>query len=118
MDYSPEAMDALYGEVERQGGAWSPDVCQSTPVSYKSPPYKKNRKPTETCSCGHETMCVVTYEPDEDFHQSGSGFVRMCAVCDHVGVMPRFCDPVFEADPEMDVMYWERFEQEDEDAEG
>lgn len=99
--YSPDEFNALVAEVERQGGAHLPDLCIGTEIRYKvgrNPPTK-----VKTCHCGHDTMFVTVYESEGEERTRGGGFARVCAVCDDVGLWPRFFEPVFgETDEEGD----------------
>jgi hypothetical protein len=102
MNYSPEALDALMQEVESQGGALLPDRCEKQDITYEAPPYNAaSTQRRATCGCGNETIVVSIYDAGDGKVPSGAGFARVCAVCDDVGAWPRYCDAVYNADPDM-----------------
>lgn len=116
MDYPPDAFDALVAEVEQQGGALLPEEHLSLDVRYTVPPYARasiQRK--ATCGCRHQALLVSTYSPDPEIRQGGSGFVTACAVCDSVGAWPRYCDAVYDVDPELNPSFDDDEDDDEED---
>ena len=113
MDYSPDAFAALWDEIEKQSGAMLPDKCETGSAAYTDPPYIQNLGVAKnvTCGCNNESRFVILYDiepgtPKEERNRrkAGSGYATVCAVCDSVGAYPRFCEAVYEADPDMDPM--------------
>lgn len=100
--YSPDQFNALVADVDRQGGALLPEPCQGRTLKYPKARGKGHDK-AETCSCGNESMAVITYDlPDskklaQAMRDRGAGFARVCLVCDYGGLWPRFIKAVGEA---------------------
>ena len=98
--YSPDEFNALVAEVDRQGGALLPDLCEGRVLKYAKP-RSKNHDLAQTCHCGNESMAVVTYEPSDDeekdrqMRERGAGFARVCLVCDLAGLWPRYQEAVY-----------------------
>lgn len=95
MDYSADAFNMLYTEIERQGGALLPDSCLPLDIEFTVPPYTKAQKlkgkdGEGTCGCGNQTRFVHTYDPGPE--AAKPGFVTACAVCDSAGGWPRYRD--------------------------
>jgi hypothetical protein len=87
MKYERTEYEALYAEVEKQGGALTPDRCTPQDIIYTVPPYAKaNRVNEATTGCGFCSIFVSEY----DGEKKKPGFVRACAVCDSMGAWPRF----------------------------
>jgi hypothetical protein len=94
MNYSPEEFEALHAEIERQGGALLPDLCEQQTIVYEKPLYKRNKtEKRATCGCGNLTMFVSEYP----FSKNKSHFVTSCAVCDSMGDWPRYREVVVNA---------------------
>jgi hypothetical protein len=99
--YSAEALEALEHELEHQGGAVLPDPCVPHDIVYKKQEgYEKNKTIRNmTCGCMNETRMVSLYDPG-DLQQGGSGFITACAVCDSMGLWPRFAKALLNDEPE------------------
>lgn len=104
MNYGQSAFEALVESIEGQGGAMLPETCTPEELSFKPP--QKHIPGSFTQGCNNHSMAVVTYDPESDKAPSGSGYVRVCAVCDAVGAMPRFEGAVRPADDR----YWAALE--------
>jgi hypothetical protein len=115
--YPPDAFIALVQEVERQGGALLDDPCEKHDVVYKAPPYASPSVQEKiTCGCGHQARLVTIYDKDDvAAGVGGAGFATACAVCDNIGIWPRYCDAVYEVDPELNPAFYDEDEEEDAD---
>ena len=89
MRYSPSEIEELIEEVERQGGALLPDPCFPHKTAVIGP--KKPKESPTLCGCGNTTRLVSIYGVDDDkIKERGGGFVTACAVCDNMGLWPRY----------------------------
>lgn len=97
--YTPDDWTNLLAEVERQGSAILPELCEGSPLEFKASKNGKGSK-TRTCHCGQASMAVVTYDPAvkakdlQKVKERGGGFARVCLVCDVGGAWPRFASAV------------------------
>lgn len=101
MNYSPDEFEALHREIERQGGALLPDICEAENVVFKKPQYIRNKvEKKATCACGNLSRFVSEYDsgdPNEPSH-----FIAACSVCDNMGDWPRYREVVLAQSEEED----------------
>lgn len=96
MDYEIDEFNALVSEIERQGGALLPDKCEGQIIEYK---LDKKVDKVKTCECGNSTVTVSTYDATpyavkKKALERGGGFIKACAVCDSIGLWPRYIKAV------------------------
>lgn len=88
MHYTKDQFFRLVEAVEDQGGTYLDDLCSHR--TYELLGDKARYKTVTIGGCGEVALFEMAYE---DMH-GGVGPITMCAVCDSMGLMPRFADQV------------------------
>ena len=82
------------------GGARLPDPCAPQDVTIPVPEAYKGRgraQKATTCGCGDKAIFVMPYDRPEPFPDGAAmeaAFVRVCAYCDGMDLMPRVQEAV------------------------
>jgi hypothetical protein len=84
VEYTPEQFLRLVDEIESQGGEYLEDeVCKPRQITFTGSYFG----PMWVHGCGNDTLFTFPYasEAAGSLHD-----VRLCAVCDNLGLRPRF----------------------------
>lgn len=86
MNYTPEQFFALIEAVEEQGGELTDDLCAARTYDFCG----EKSKPVTLSGCGNTSIFEVPYEAEDEGDVGELGLLRLCGVCDDLGLTPRF----------------------------
>lgn len=96
MKYTPEQFFKLTELIQEAGGVHVDELCAAREYDLTGPKGRRPGKRLYMPGCGNYSIFSIPYEgstvvDDEgDLKTLPGGEVKLCAVCDDVGVTPRF----------------------------
>lgn len=96
MKYTPEQFFRLAELVQDQGGVQVDELCSMRSYDLTGPKGKEPGKKLHLPGCGNYSIFSIPYEGSSVTEEDGTvkslpgGDIRLCAVCDDLGITPRF----------------------------
>lgn len=91
MNYSQDEFIALMDVIEEAGGMHLDMDCTPERFRLKTSPDGPERI-RETQACGNPSLFDIPFPLPDGSDLVNTGTVRVCAVCDNVGLWPRFTE--------------------------
>jgi hypothetical protein len=82
VNYSPEQFFRVSEAIEAQGGVHIDAMCKARRYEFSG----ERGKPVQLPGCGNMSLFEIPYEGEDGYPSP----VTLCAVCDDVGLQPRF----------------------------
>ena len=86
MNYTPEQFFRLTELVQEQGGVHVDELCAAREYDLTGPKGRRPGKKLYMPGCGNYSIFSIPYEGEKKERVE----VKLCAVCDDLGVTPRF----------------------------